>query len=58
MGLDEHIRKVVGRPRLRHPLDELWLLNENLRSLSGGKLPEPDARNVRKLVGKAQPGRR
>ena len=54
MGLGEKIRKQVGRPRLANALRELQALNDNLRSL-GIKLPEPDARNVRKSVGKAQP---
>jgi hypothetical protein len=57
MGLGEIIRKQVGRPRPGNPLRELQTLNDNLRSL-GIKLPEPDARNVRKSVGKAQPGER
>jgi hypothetical protein len=54
MGLGEKIRKQVGRPRQQNALQELQALNENLRSL-GVKLPEPDARNVRKSVGKTQP---
>ncbi len=54
MGLGEHIRKVVGRPRHANALRELEALNENLRSL-GVELPEHDARHVRKSVGQARP---
>jgi hypothetical protein len=57
MGLGEKIRKQVGRPRQANALRELQTLNENLRSL-GIKLPTPDARHVRKSVGKAQPRER
>jgi hypothetical protein len=53
MGLDEHIRKTVGRLKPTNPLRELQALNDNLRSL-GVRLPEPDARNVRKSVGKTR----
>ena len=56
MGLDEHIRKTVGRRKAVNPLRELQALNDNLRSL-GVRLPEPDARNVRKSVGKTRPQR-
>ena len=54
MGLGEHIRKTVGRPKAANPIRELQALNDNLRSL-GVRLPEPDARNVRKSVGQARP---
>jgi hypothetical protein len=54
MGLSEKIRKEVGRPARSNPLRELEALNRNLRSL-GVNLPPPDARNVRKSVGQAQP---
>ncbi len=57
MGFGEHIRKTVGRSKLSNPLRELQALNANLRSL-GVRLPEPDARNVRKSVGQAQPRRK
>ena len=53
MGLGEHIRKTVGRPKAANPIRELQPLNGNLRSL-GVRLPEPDARNVRKSVGRNQ----
>ena len=56
MGLDEHIRKTVGRLKPTNALRELQALNDNLRSL-GVRLPEPDARNVRKSVGKTRPQR-
>ena len=54
MGYGENIRKTVGRPRPANPLQDLEILNENLRSL-GIVRPEPDARNVRKSVGKVKP---
>jgi hypothetical protein len=57
MGLGEKIRKQVGRPRQANPLRELQALNDNLRGL-GITLPEPDARHVRKSVGKIGPRRR
>jgi len=56
MGLGEHIRKQVGRPRATNPLRELQALNENLRS-PGIPLPQPDDRHVRKSVGQAPPRR-
>ena len=57
MGLGENIRKEVGDRSRSNGLRELETLQRNLRSL-GITLPQPDARNVRKSVGKAQPGRR
>jgi hypothetical protein len=56
MGLDEHIRKTVGRSKSVNPIRDLQALNDNLRSL-GVRLPEPDVRNVRKSVGRARPQR-
>ena len=54
MGLGENVRKEVGYRSRSNPLRELETLQRNLRSL-GIALPPPDARNVRKSVGKAQP---
>ena len=54
MGLGEKIRKQVGRRQFPNPLRELQALNDNLRSL-GIKATAPDARHVRKSVGKTQP---
>ena len=56
MGLDEHIRKTVGRPKFANPLRELQALNDSLRSL-GVPIPEPDTQNVRKTVGRLRPKR-
>ena len=57
MGLGENVRKEVGDRSHSNALRELETLLRNLRSL-GIMLPRPDARNVRKFVGKAQPGGR
>ncbi len=57
MGQGETVRKEVGRQSHANALRELEALNRNLRSL-GITLPLPDARNVRKSVGKAQPRER
>ncbi len=50
----EPLRKVVGRPRQVDRLTLLEDLNANLPALMGDRLPPPDARRVRKAVGKAR----
>lgn len=50
----EPLRKVVGRPRVTDRLQVLEQLNANLRDLLGERWPEPDARRVRKTVGKTR----
>lgn len=48
----EPLRKVVGRAPQVDLLDQLEQLNQSLAALDKGSLPPPDARRVRKSVGK------
>ncbi len=50
----EPLRKVVGCATKTDRLTLLDQLNANLRDLLGDRWPEPDARRVRKAVGKAR----
>ncbi len=48
------LRRVVGRAPGGNLLDQLDELNAALRELAGNTLPTPDARRVRKSVGKVK----
>jgi hypothetical protein len=52
----EHIRKTVGLPTVRRPLDVVFRLRASRMNLAGQRLPNDDG-HVRKLVGRPGPCR-